>query len=105
MDLSIPLHALLKHSKLNHHIPGRLRIKYSKNITNHVQISELKELKEVLTGSGAIHDIRINATGFTAIIQYDPALIAPALWGEVFETHEEGKIKEVLNLTLPESVS
>lgn len=67
-----------------HHIPGRLRVKYSHKILSKIDFSALDALKKYVDELPAIREIRVNGAGFTAVISYDASIISPDEWNAMF---------------------
>ncbi|WP_419781437.1 HMA2 domain-containing protein [Maridesulfovibrio sp.] len=86
---------LEKYLDVAHHIPGRIRIKFSPLIlTRPVALAAMKEHAEL---PEAIKDARVNMSARSVVIEYDPEEISPELIEELIQGKDQAKKAEIVS--------
>ncbi len=71
---------LRRHLSIVHHVPGRVRFRAGPALYEHASTLTSNGLKSFLESLDGIHNIRINPSAASLIIQYDPTHFPPRLW-------------------------
>ena len=86
---------LEKHLDVAHHIPGRIRVKFSPLIlTKPVALAAMKEHSEL---PEAIKDARVNMSARSVVIEYDPEQILPELVEELIQGTNKDKKAQIIS--------
>lgn len=86
---------LEKYLDVAHHIPGRIRIKFSPLIlTKPVALAAMKEHSEL---PDAIKDARVNMAARSVVIEYDPEQIQPELVEELIQGTDKDKKAQIVS--------
>lgn len=85
---------LEKYLDVAHHIPGRIRVKFSPLIlTKPVALAAMKEHTEM---PDAIKDARVNMSARSVVIEYDPEQIQPELIEELIQGKDQDKKAQIV---------
>lgn len=83
-----------------HHIPGRIRLKFSKGIITHpivqnfIALGKDQSVKDKVKEKGFI-SAKINFFALSLTIEYDPARIAPQVLDIFFSGKDIDEVKEL----------
>jgi hypothetical protein len=95
MDLELIMR-LRRHFGIAHHIPGRLRVKFSLSLLSDPQARPLLDGAAAGGLPPAVRDVRVNPAARTAVIDYDAAAIRPALLDEAFRTQDGARFETLM---------
>ncbi len=79
-----------------HHVPGRIRIRFS------LKLLGRPEAHTLLAASGngrsvpGFRGIRVNAAARSAVVEYDPVVIVPQKLEEALTTCDEARLSELV---------
>lgn len=68
-----------------HHIPGRMRLKFSLSLARHPRAKELADTAELPQG---ITGARVNLMARSMILEYDTAVVAPEVFKDFFKSSD-----------------
>lgn len=86
---------LEKYLNVAHHVPGRIRIKFSPQIlTKPAALSAMREHSELPT---AIRSARVNMAARSVVIEYDPAAIFPEAIEELINGKNKNKKVQIIS--------
>ena len=86
---------LEKYLDVAHHVPGRIRIKFSPMImTKPAALSAMREHKDL---PSAIISARVNMAARSVVIEYDPELISPEIIEELIQGKDCNKKAEIVS--------
>ncbi|WP_319777496.1 HMA2 domain-containing protein [Maridesulfovibrio sp.] len=86
---------LEKYLDVAHHIPGRIRVKFSPLIlTRPAALAAMKEHSEM---PDAIKDARVNMSARSVVIEYDPDDIRPELIEELIQGTDKEKKAQIIS--------
>ncbi|TIH14852.1 heavy-metal-associated domain-containing protein [Marinifilum sp. JC120] len=86
---------LEKYLDVAHHIPGRIRIKFSPLIlTKPVALAAMKEHSEL---PDAIKDARVNMSARSVVVEYDSEQIQPELVEELIQGTDKDKKAQIIS--------
>lgn len=88
---------LVGHTKIVHHISGRIRLRVLPSGIAVARKIDLDQLKEHLQG---IKGVRVNAIVGSVVIEYDPVLISPSLWEDLAGSNANPERVSILEATL-----
>lgn len=63
-----------------HHISGRIRLRLSPSLLAQPLASSAQKLTQQILAINGIDEIRLNPMVGSVVIEYNPAIIQPALW-------------------------
>ena len=86
--------------RIVHHVPGRLRVRLSKNaLRAKVDMSLGDFLRFVEDACGA--RVSISKPTLSAVVEYDPERLSPSLWDSLIDGPEEAARSAFVALTKP----
>ena len=91
--------ALRKHLTIAHHVPGRLRVRFSANVLTALPQMDKAQLDTVLGALPDITDVRLNALAGSAVITYLPARIPVASWHTLINADEHDALALLDDMT------
>lgn len=66
-----------------HHVRGRIRLKLQAEIGElPAAAADLKQFQSLFAGSPGVRSLRVNPLARSCTVEYDPALIPSAAWGD-----------------------
>lgn len=77
------IQAIMRFSQLAeiaHHIPGRVRLKFSPMVVQELKKVDPKRIAEKFPG---ILNLRVNQLALTTVVEYDPEIIEPEIWEDL----------------------
>ncbi len=92
MDLSL-LMDCRDYLSVAHHIPGRLRLRFSLAVLADPRAMDLLASARAACLPPALRGVRVNAPARSVVIEYDPAVIAPDLLEEALTTQDKGRFR------------
>lgn len=72
-----------------HHIPGRIRVRISGAFREAARDRDISQLQAIWKRIPGIRNLRPNLRAASAVIEYDPAVIEPAVWEQLIHGSEE----------------
>jgi len=75
-----------------HHVPGRLRIRFSLKLLTDPRAHRLLAASNGGASVPGLRGFRLNAPARSVIIEYDPALISPDRLEEALGTRDAGRL-------------
>lgn len=87
--------------RIVHHVPGRLRVRLSKDILRHSSTVSLDEIRNIVDKIDGVRSLRVSPVTLSAIIEYDPSVIAPHLWDSLIGGPEHSARNALETLTRP----
>ena len=92
---------LRSYLKIAHHIPGRIRIKINPAVLvqpDALRLASQVDLGQLGQGNGhpAIINTRVNKNAGSLVLEYDPQIIAPAVFEEIFKARDEGRVEQLV---------
>lgn len=85
---------LEKYLEVAHHVPGRMRVRFSPLIlTRPVALAAMKEHCEL---PPAIHSTRVNMSARSVVIEYDPEAIPPDVVEELIQGKDKDRKAELV---------
>lgn len=75
-----------------HHVPGRLRLRFSLKLLADPRAHRLLEASNAGAKVPGLRGYRLNAPARSVIIEYDPAVINPAKLGEALSTRDATRL-------------
>ncbi|WP_084659652.1 HMA2 domain-containing protein [Vibrio sonorensis] len=97
--------SLRKWVQVGHHIPGRVRLKYTLGIVAHLARFRSNDIEQTLASIPAFKHYKLNPATGSVLIEYDEKTISPAWIDALFSGSESEAeqacyaIAERLNLT------
>ncbi len=86
---------LEKYLDVAHHVPGRIRVKFSPLIlTKPVALCAMRDHSEL---PAAITSTRVNMSARSVVIEYDPDEISPELIEELIQGQDSNKKAEIIS--------
>lgn len=85
---------LRQHLRIKHHIPGRIRISFSKALTHEPQVREIANSRTAIPPG--IHNVRLNSLARSVVIEYDDDLIPADRLEELITTRDNRRAVELL---------
>jgi len=67
-----------------HHIPGRLRLRFSNKLIASLSHGKLKQLDAYCHPEGYLRRYQINSDSGSIVLEYDAAAIAPQILNQLF---------------------
>ncbi|WP_207263867.1 hypothetical protein [Desulfovibrio sp. Huiquan2017] len=89
------LMGLRRYLSIQHHVPGRIRIKFSLKLLADPRAQALKEEKEGRTQPSWIRQTKVNMFTRNVIIEYDPQVVQPEKLHEALITKDEARFSEL----------
>ncbi len=89
------LYQLKQWLKIKHHIPGRVRLKFSLTILT--KVARFNQFKADIEQSPLIKSYRLNLSTGSLLVEYDEQIIPPYLINELLQ-QEESKSQQALQL-------
>ncbi|WP_419785974.1 HMA2 domain-containing protein [Pseudodesulfovibrio sp.] len=89
------LMSLRKYLTIQHHVPGRIRIKFGLALLADPRAKAVREASEGRSKPACIHDVRINKLTRNIIIEYDPTVIDPKKLHEALTTLDEERFNQL----------
>jgi len=90
----------IRHLKIKHHVPGRIRVKATWNGARKLANGENVDIEKIIAWIPGIHDYRVNPKALAVIITYDPKILPFNLWEEIGRLGEypqgRNKVREEL---------
>lgn len=102
MDFKI-LMELRKYMSVAHHVPGRIRLKFSLGVLKDQRALQLMKEFENTPQPDAVKSARINKLARSAVIEYDPQVVDPATLDEALKTQNSARF-EVLAAELEKTL-
>lgn len=75
-----------------HHVPGRIRIRFSLALLARPEAKKLMDLSDNGRCVPGFRGMRLNAAARSVVIEYDPAVIAPQKLEEVLTTNDQDRL-------------
>lgn len=75
-----------------HHVPGRIRIRFSLKILTRPAAHRLLDATDGGRAVPGFRGMRVNASARSVVIEYDPAVIAPDKLEEALTTRDEARL-------------
>jgi hypothetical protein len=97
--LAALLARLRPHLRIAHRIPGRVRLKLSPGVVGAVPVGELTPALSTLTAYRGVGEARVNLAALSAIVGYDPSVIADSFWEDCLSVPVE-ELEALLSATL-----
>jgi hypothetical protein len=72
-----------------HHVPGRIRLRFRVTALASLSAARLNAFANSARGADGVRSFRVNAVARSLAIEYDPALLPPALWTQFLEGDDE----------------
>lgn len=91
------LYQLKQWLTIKHHIPGRVRIKFSLSILT--KVARFNQFKADIEQSPLIKSYRLNLTTGSLLVEYDEQIIPPYLIDELLMEDETQSLKALQLLT------
>lgn len=80
-----------------HHISGRIRLRLSPSLLAQPLARDAQKLTQQILAINGIDEIRLNPMVGSVVIEYNPAIIQPALWEQwVREYDQDSKLENLL---------
>lgn len=93
-DLS-PFLGLRRFVSIAHHVPGRIRLKLDLRALAHLPKADPGPFVDLVARVRGVKSTRINAAALSVVVDYDQALIAPAIWPQLL-TAEPAAVEQIL---------
>ncbi len=92
---------LRSYLRIAHHIPGRIRIKVNPALfiqPDALRLAAQVDLGDLGRGNGhpAIINSRINKNAGSLVLEYDPRMIAPAMFEDLFRARDENRVEQLV---------
>lgn len=87
-DLS-PFFDLRRFVSIAHHVPGRIRLKLDMRALAHLPKVDPAPFVALVDRVKGVRATRVNAAALSVVVEYDPALIAPPVWGQLLSEAPE----------------
>ncbi len=100
--------AARRHCRIQHHVPGRLRLRFDPVGLAAALPGRRDGLSRLLESIAGIHGIEINPIARSLIVTYDPARLAPLLWHHLVAgnpAEAEGALDNLLGAIVPAAAS
>lgn len=85
---------LRRHLEIKHHVPGRIRIKFSLAIVADPMVKKMANSGQDLPPG--VKSARLNALARSVVIEYDADKFPPELLEELISTKDNGRAEEIL---------
>lgn len=79
-----------------HHVPGRIRIRFSLKLLTRPSAHKLLAASENGRAVPGFRGMRVNASARSVVIEYDPAVIAPDKLEEALTTRDEERLAHLV---------
>lgn len=94
------LMALRRFVEVAHHIPGRLRLRFTNRIIAGLSQSKLSSLEELCGNNNCLKNYTLNTATGSLVLEYDAKRISPALFDQLFGT-DDHLAQQALTIILP----
>ncbi|MEF2230785.1 MAG: hypothetical protein V3571_07640 [Pseudodesulfovibrio sp.] len=89
------LMSLRKHLSIQHHVPGRIRIKFGLALLADPRAKAVKEAAKGRRQPACVRDVRVNLLTRNIVIEYDPAVVRPEILHEALTTGDEDRFNQL----------
>lgn len=89
------LFSLRRHISVAHHVPGRIRLKFSLSVLDDPRARELIAAAEEAEPPAWVLGRRLNKFGRSLVVEYDPAVVDHRLLEEALTTSDEARFMEL----------
>ncbi|HKI81525.1 MAG TPA: hypothetical protein VKA04_07740 [Pseudodesulfovibrio sp.] len=86
---------LRRHLAIQHHVPGRIRIKFSLKLLADPRAQTLWNEKDSRTQPSWVRNTKVNMFTRNVIIEYDPQVVQPEKLHEALVTEDEARFSEL----------
>ncbi|WP_029896088.1 HMA2 domain-containing protein [Desulfohalovibrio reitneri] len=86
--------SLRRYISIKHSLPGRIRIKFSKDILQDPDALDL--VRSAMDLPSAVTDTKLNPFSRTLLIEYDPATVPPGLLEELITTSDDERASTIV---------
>jgi len=90
----------LRHLRIAHHVPGRIRVKASLSAAQHLAKVDMQEAEALVQRIPGIEGYRANPGALSVIIQYDQHLLPFSLWEEIGGLHDNPLARDTVRARL-----
>ncbi len=94
------LMALRRFVELAHHIPGRLRLRFTNRLIAGLSQSKLSSLEELCGPDQCLRSYTLNTTTGSLLLEYDAKRLSPALLEQLFGADDD-LAQQALTAILP----
>lgn len=81
--------SLRRHIRIVHHVPGRLRIRISKDAVRTLPRGRVEDFKRLIESAPAVRHVRVSPATLSAVIEYDRRHLPPTLWNNLIDGSED----------------
>lgn len=89
------LMGLRRHLTIQHHVPGRIRIRFALKLLADPRAQALREEKKGKTQPSWVRRTKVNMLTRNVVIEYDPQVVQPEKLHEVLITEDEARFNEL----------
>ena len=94
--------SLRRHLRIVHHVPGRLRIRFSKDVIRTLLGDRVKDFTRLIESAPAVRHLRVSPVTLSAVIEYDHRRVPPTLWHSLIDGPEDACRSAFETLTRPD---
>jgi len=89
------LMSLRKHLSIQHHVPGRIRIKFCMALLADPCAKAVKDAANGRRQPACVRDVRVNMLTRNIVIEYDPDVVPPKKLQEALTTGDEDRFNQL----------
>ena len=89
------LMSLRKHLSIQHHVPGRIRIKFALALLADPRARAVQEAAKGRGQPACVRSVRVNMLTRNIVIEYDPAVVTPEKLHEALTTRDEDRFNQL----------
>ena len=78
------LMTLRRYVEIAHHIPGRLRLRFTSKLVSALSKSRLSSLDQLCSEEGYLHSYTLNTQTGSLLLEYNARALSPALLTQLF---------------------